>query len=86
MLMRKTLTVAVATLAVAAGASTAQAGPPGKWTQVTGIGQEDLNIMRVGLARTSNGVLTSPPSAASGARACRSGRRDGMCFSMNAAC
>ena len=57
MLMRKTLTVAVATLAVAAGASTAQAGPPGKWTQVTGIGQDDLNIMRVGLARTGDGVL-----------------------------
>lgn len=57
MLMRKTLTAVVATLAVAAGASTAQAGPPGKWSQVTGIGQDDLNIMRVGLARTSNGVL-----------------------------
>jgi len=57
MLMRKTLTAVVATLAVAAGAGTAQAGPPGKWTQVTGFGQDDLNIMRVGLARTGNGVL-----------------------------
>jgi hypothetical protein len=57
MLMRKTLIAVVATLAVAVGASSAEAGPPGKWTQVTGIGQDDLNIMRVGLARTGNGVL-----------------------------
>jgi hypothetical protein len=57
MLTRKTLTALVATLAVGAGAGTAQAGPPGKWTQVTGLGQDDLNIMRVGLARTGNGVL-----------------------------
>ena len=51
MLMRKTLIAVVATLALTAGAGTAAAGPPGKWTQVTGIGQDDLNIMRVGLAQ-----------------------------------
>lgn len=57
MLTRKTVTAVTAALSVAAGAGTAEAGPPGKWTQVTGLGQDDLNIMRVGLARTGNGVL-----------------------------
>jgi hypothetical protein len=39
-------------------AGSASAGPPGKWTQVTGVaGQADLNTLRVGLARTADGVL-----------------------------
>ncbi len=46
------------TLAVlAAATATAQAGPPGKWTQVTGVGKPDANTVRVGLARTPDGVL-----------------------------
>lgn len=57
MSMRKTLIAVATALAVAAGAGTAEAGPPGKWTQVTGVGQDDLNIMRLGLARTGDGVL-----------------------------
>jgi hypothetical protein len=44
-------------LAALAGAAGAQAGPPGKWTQVTGVGKPDRNILRVGLARTPDGVL-----------------------------
>src|SRR6266487_2538140 len=43
--------------ALAASAAVAQAGPPGKWTQVTGVGKPDLNILVVGLARTPDGVL-----------------------------
>ena len=46
-----------AALALALMTPTAQAGPPGKWTQVTGLGQDDLNIMRAGVARTGDGVL-----------------------------
>jgi hypothetical protein len=46
-----------AALASLAGATLAEAGPPGKWTQVTGIGQPDSNILNVGLARTGDGVL-----------------------------
>ena len=42
---------------LAAGAGSAQAGPPGKWTQVTGLSRADLNIMRLDLARTGDGVL-----------------------------
>ena len=39
-------------------AGTAHAGPPGKWTQVTGVaGQPDQNILRAGLVRTADGVL-----------------------------
>jgi len=45
----------LAVLACAAGS--AQAGPPGKWTQVTGKGSPDPNTLRVGLARTPDGVL-----------------------------
>jgi hypothetical protein len=47
----------LACLGTLAAAGVAQAGPPGKWTQVTGIGKPDLNILRVGLARTPDGVL-----------------------------
>ena len=48
----------MAALTALACAGTAQAGPPGKWTQVTGVaGQPDLNILRAGLVRTSDGVL-----------------------------
>jgi hypothetical protein len=46
-----------AALASLAGPTLAEAGPPGKWTQVTGIGQPDSNILNVGLARTGEGVL-----------------------------
>jgi hypothetical protein len=37
--------------------ATAEGGPPGTWTKVTGIGQADLNINRLSAARTSDGVL-----------------------------
>ena len=40
-----------------AAAGSAEAGPPGKWTQVTGVGADDANPMRPGLARTPDGVL-----------------------------
>jgi hypothetical protein len=48
---------AAAALALLAGTAPAAAGPPGKWTQVTGLGRDDSNIMEVGLARTGDGVL-----------------------------
>ncbi len=49
---------ALAVLGALACAGTAAAGPPGKWTQVTGVaGQEDLNTLRVGLVRSADGVL-----------------------------
>jgi len=48
---------ALAALAMASGATVAQAGPPGKWTKVTGIGEPNSNILNVGLARTGDGVL-----------------------------
>jgi hypothetical protein len=52
------LAAAAALLVVLACAGSAQAGPPGKWTQVTGVGgQEDLNTLRVGLLRTADRVL-----------------------------
>jgi hypothetical protein len=46
-----------AVLAALAAVPVAQAGPPGKWTQVTGFGEPDPNILDVGLARTGDGVL-----------------------------
>jgi hypothetical protein len=52
------LRAGVAALAVlAVGAAPAAAGPPGKWTQITGLGRDDSNIMEAGLARTGDGVL-----------------------------
>jgi hypothetical protein len=68
---RSRAAAALALLAATACAATAHAGPPGKWTQVTGVGgQEDQNTLRVGLARTPDGVLhvgwtrlTGPTSA-----------------------
>jgi hypothetical protein len=52
------LAVAAAVLLALVCAGSATAGPPGKWTQVTGVGgQEDLNTLRVGLVRTADGVL-----------------------------
>src|SRR5215217_7605857 len=48
---------ALAVLAALAGTGTAEAGPPGSWTQVTGTPGADLNTLRVGLARTADGVL-----------------------------
>jgi hypothetical protein len=49
---------ATAALTLLATAGAAQAGPPGTWTQVTGVGgQADLNILEVGLARTADGRL-----------------------------
>ncbi len=54
----RTLTAAsLALLGVGAGAATAEAGPPGKWSQVTGVGADDGNPMRPDLARTADGVL-----------------------------
>jgi hypothetical protein len=49
--------LAAASIALLTGPAAAQAGPPGTWTQVTGIGADDSNTMRVGLARTADGVL-----------------------------
>jgi hypothetical protein len=37
--------------------ATAEGGPPGAWTKVTGIGQANLNIDRLSAARTPDGVL-----------------------------
>ena len=49
---------AAALIGALACAGSALAGPPGKWTQVTGVGgQEDPNTLRVGLVRTADGVL-----------------------------
>jgi hypothetical protein len=58
MVRRTRAAAALALLAATACAASAHAGPPGKWTQVTGVGgQEDQNTLRVGLARTPDGVL-----------------------------
>jgi hypothetical protein len=54
---RSVVLASITCLAALAAAGGAQAGPPGKWTQVTGVGKADRNILRVGLARTSDGVL-----------------------------
>ena len=55
---RVRLAITAAVLGAVACAAPAQAGPPGKWTQVTGVGgQEDLNTLRVGLVRTADRVL-----------------------------
>ncbi len=48
--------------------SSALAGPPGKWTRVTGVEQKASNIENLGLARTADGVLhivyrVAPPGA-----------------------
>lgn len=58
---------ALAALALLAPAS-AQAGPPGTWTKVTGITRPNSNIDRLSLARTPNGVLhfLSVPVTANG--------------------
>jgi hypothetical protein len=49
---------ALAALTSLACAASAHAGPPGKWTQVTGVaGQPDQNTLRAGLVRTADGVL-----------------------------
>ena len=50
-------TAAVAAVVLLAAAGSAEAGPPGKWTQVTGVGADDGNPMRPGIARTADGVL-----------------------------
>ena len=58
MTRRMRLATAAALLAALSCAGSAAAGPPGQWTPVTGLGgQEDLNILRVGLVRTADGVL-----------------------------
>src|SRR5215211_49298 len=55
---RRARWTAVAALTALACAGSAHAGPPGKWTQVTGVGgQPDQNILRAGLLRTADGVL-----------------------------
>ena len=53
--MRRVL--AVAACALLALPAVAVAGPPGKWTKVTGLDYTASNIDELGLARTSNGVL-----------------------------
>ena len=50
-------TAAVAAVVLLAAAGSAEAGPPGKWSQVTGVGADDGNPMRPDLARTADGVL-----------------------------
>jgi len=58
MTRRIRLATAAALLGALACAGSTQAGPPGKWTQVTGVGgQQDLNTLQVGLVRTADGVL-----------------------------
>ena len=55
----RSLAVAAATAltVLSTSISSAEAGPPGKWTQVTPAGSDIGNTMRVGLARTPDGVL-----------------------------
>jgi hypothetical protein len=57
MRFRPVALASITCIAALAAAGGAQAGPPGKWTQVTGVGKPDRNILRVGLARTADGVL-----------------------------
>jgi hypothetical protein len=56
-LKRALRTTSAAALLLLAGVTGAQAGPPGKWTQVTGIGLPNGNTLDAGLARTGDGVL-----------------------------
>ena len=59
MTRRMRLATVAALLGALACAGSAAAGPPGKWTQVTGVGgQEDPNTLRVGLVRTAEDALT----------------------------
>jgi hypothetical protein len=55
---RRSLVVVGALLALTLCPAAALAGPPGKWTRVTGIdGVEASNIDEIGLERTADGVL-----------------------------
>jgi hypothetical protein len=53
----KTRALSAVVLAQLLWAAPAAAGPPGEWTQVTGIGAPDRNTLEVGVARTPDGVL-----------------------------
>ena len=57
--MKRLLLLAFAVAALTAlAAAPAAAGPPGKWTRVTGVGGIPAsNTDEIGLERTSNGVL-----------------------------
>lgn len=56
--LRGALAHLVATTVVLVAASSALAGPPGKWSPVTGIeGVEAINTDEIGLERTADGVL-----------------------------
>ena len=50
-------TIATASILLFGATAAAEAGPPGKWSKVTGVGADDGNTMRPGLARTADGVL-----------------------------
>jgi len=54
---RKLTMAVLVSSALFGGAGVADAGPPGKWTQVTGIGKPDSNTVRLGLARTADRAL-----------------------------
>ncbi len=49
--------LAGALLALGASPAAALAGPPGSWTQVTGLGQADPSTLEASLARSADGVL-----------------------------
>ena len=56
--MKRLLFLALAVAALTAFAAPAAAGPPGKWTRVTGVGGiPAVNTDEIGLERTANGVL-----------------------------
>jgi hypothetical protein len=47
----------IAALALLSAAPVAEAGPPGRWTRLTGIGQPVRSTLDVGVAKTRDGVL-----------------------------
>jgi hypothetical protein len=60
---------AVVACALAALPAAAQAGPPGKWTKITGLEVPAHNTDEVGLSRTADGVLHVAYSVAPGSGA-----------------
>jgi hypothetical protein len=57
MALRGAVAVTAVALTLGAGADVADAGPPGRWTRVTGVGQPVASTLEVGVARTPDGVL-----------------------------
>lgn len=57
MRLPKPAALGAALLTLLITAAPAAAGPPGRWTQVTGIDVPDRNTLEVGLARTADGAL-----------------------------